>query len=535
MKTDRRIPAVILILTMIFGTSRYTRADPPQLWLYYSTNLLVDANIDQLQRVWRQAAADGYTHILFSDSKLARLDDLGSIENHYFQNLQRTRQIATQLGLQIVPSLFQIGYSNDILFNNPSLAEGLPVRDVSFVVHSQTAQVVFDPTAALPERPTWHDPSVNIYGLMAINGLMATVENNPNNARLVFSKTLIPFHCYHIQVWIRTQDYTGEPQILVLASNNMNLQYESLGVRRSQPWQRYDVVFDTLNNTRVNIYFGVWGGAKGTLQWRNWKMELAGLVNPLSRPGAPTTIEGYEQGKDYAPISDPNCGTRPYPGEYQSWHNPVNIQFLRPIPDGTIVRVSWFYPPIFYDGQVSADLGDPSFRQLLAHEAQLVRTALPSAGYMMSFDEIRVLGWDDAEQQTNETPGQELADAAHYCTGLLDGATAYTWSDMFDPYHNAHNNYYLVNGDLSGSWKGLEPQIVIFNWNSEHCRESLNFFSNLGHQQIIAGYYDGPLSDLAAWMAAARGVPGIIGYMYTTWRGDYSKIDTFARMVRQNN
>ena len=34
----------------------------------------------------------------------------------------------------------------------------------------------------------------------------------------------------------------------------------------------------------------------------------------------------------------------------------------------------------------------------------------------------------------------------------LPGAQIYVWSDMLDPSHNARGQYYLVNGDYTGSW-----------------------------------------------------------------------------------
>jgi hypothetical protein len=36
----------------------------------------------------------------------------------------------------------------------------------------------------------------------------------------------------------------------------------------------------------------------------------------------------------------------------------------------------------------------------------------------------------------------------------------------------------------------------------------------------LAGYYDDGLENLDRWNAAARGVPGVGGFLYTTWRGD---------------
>ena len=37
--------------------------------------------------------------------------------------------------------------------------------------------------------------------------------------------------------------------------------------------------------------------------------------------------------------------------------------------------------------------------------------------------------------------------------------TIYVWNDMFDPFHNAVNDYYLVRGDLKGSWEGLPKDV----------------------------------------------------------------------------
>jgi len=76
---------------------------------------------------------------------------------------------------------------------------------------------------------------------------------------------------------------------------------------------------------------------------------------------------------------------------------------------------------------------------------------------------------------------------------------------MFDPHHNAVGGYYLVNGTLEGSWKGLAPSVIVANWNGGKARESLHWFAGRGHPQIIAGYYDvDDLSNFRTWDAVAR-------------------------------
>ncbi|MDB6055907.1 MAG: putative glycosyl hydrolase, partial [Verrucomicrobiales bacterium] len=95
------------------------------------------------------------------------------------------------------------------------------------------------------------------------------------------------------------------------------------------------------------------------------------------------------------------------------------------------------------------------------------------------------------------------------------------WSDMFDPNHNAHGDYYLVRGNLAGSWEGLPKEVLVVPWLYEKRKESLQWFSNRGHEQIIAGYYDHRPEQIANWLSAAEGVKGVTGYMYTTWEANY--------------
>ena len=75
---------------------------------------------------------------------------------------------------------------------------------------------------------------------------------------------------------------------------------------------------------------------------------------------------------------------------------------------------------------------------------------------------------------------------------------------MFDPSHNAVKDFYLVNGDLAGSWEGLPQDMIIVNWNSGKPAQSLPFFAQRGHVQVLAGYYDGPPDRIRDWLAAGR-------------------------------
>ena len=119
-----------------------------------------------------------------------------------------------------------------------------------------------------------------------------------------------------------------------------------------------------------------------------------------------------------------------------------------------------------------------------------------------------------------------------------------TWDDLFNPYHNAVDNYFLVNGTLNGSWLGLDPTTVVVNWGAGDAvsgRPGLKFFSERGHPQVFAGYYDSHDGVMSATAEVARAaepgtatgrIKGVDAWMYTTWRNDYTQLCSYASTIR---
>ncbi len=519
--------AILVAAIAIIPSVSRAQDDARELWLYYPTNLLVDQNIDRLKEIWTRAANAGYTHVLLADSKFGRLAEMEGTA--YFRNIDRTKKIAADLHLKLVPALFSIGYSNDLLGRDPNLAEGLPVVDTPFVVKGGVATLAADPIT-LP-KPAFVDPAVRI------EANTATVSPHDANARVCYKIPVTPHRCYHVSVRIKTDAHTGQPEIKVLAGER-SLQWQNLGTKRTQDWTESHVVFNSLDNASVNLYFGVWGAAKGMLQWRDWKVEEVGLLNVLRRPGTPVVVKGndgtiYREGVDYDPIDDLRMGNQPYAGEYEAYHTSPTIKTR--LPDGTRLKVSWYHPAIIYDGQVSACIAEPKLDELLADQARRMKAAwgASAAGWMMSHDEFRTLGWCNACVQSHQTPGQLLAGNVARCAKLLAPDRTYVWNDMFDPTHNAiPGPYYLVNGPWTDSWLGLPKDVVIMNWNHDKRAESLRFFTARGHKQIVATYYDDPaLGQSRNWVETAGKDANVIGFMYTTWKNDYTQLESFAKLV----
>lgn len=518
------------------------RAEPAkkERWVYIPTNFQVAERTDDVVALLERSAKAGYTHALVADSKFSRL---ATVADAYVPNVNRVKAAAVRLGIELVPALFSVGYSNDLLFHDPNLAEGLPVKDARFVVKAGVATIQPDPATPLPggemnDRTGWDfiDDS-----LAPVDGAMRSSPTEAN-ARLHKKLKVAPFRQYHVSVRIRSEGLAGgTPEIKAIGKDGRQLQWTNLKVAADQDWTRHDVTFNSLDSEEVGLYLGVWGGHRGTLWWDDATVTECGPVNLLRRPGAPLVVKKADgtllaEGKDYGPVANPDTGTKPWNGEFTAWHNPPVIP-AKGLPDGELLHVSYFHTHVVYDGQVCACVEEPAFQNILRDQAKRVTALWGGRTHMMSHDEWRVLGWDESCRASGRTAGGIAAHNLAFCTGLLrdavPGGRILVWNDMFDPHHNAKKDYYLVRDSLEGSWEGLKPGIEIMNWNFGQRDESLAFFAKRGHPQVIAGYYDGPLDDVRAWLDSAAKVKDVKGFMYTTWRNDYTKLEEVAAILEK--
>ena len=523
------------ILLLISSSVLSTIAAPLERWVYIQANLAVPTEIQRVEALMRRARPLGYQHFMIADSKFARIWEMDA---RYLASVKHLKDIAKELGAEIVPTVFSVGYSNDLLYHDPNLAEGLPVKDALFIVSNGVAQVVADPPVALPslsERKRWGF----VDDILQPDGdALRVTDAKGANARMMARVKVSPFRQYHVSVRIKAKNFRGQPEIKVLVDGNRSLNFTSLRAKPTQEWKAHDIAFNSLEYTNVNVYIGIWGANGGSLWFADPKIEEAGPVNVLRRDGCPLSVReengrSLKEGTDFEALRDPRMGNQPWSGEFEVWHGPPPL--ITKLPNGTRLRVSYFHPHVVYDEQVCACPSEPKFEQLLERQAKEMHKAWGVSGYMMSHDEWRVLGWDDSCRKRNLDPGALVADNARKCVGWLRAVNPagriFVWSDMFDPHHNAVSNYYLVRGDLRGSWEGLDKSVIIMNWNFGKRAESLKFFSERGHSQILAGYYDAGPEQIGKWLEATRGVKGVIGVMYTTWQRKFNDLEAFAKVV----
>ncbi len=196
--------------------------------------------------------------------------------------------------------------------------------------------------------------------------------------------------------------------------------------------------------------------------------------------------------------------------------------------------MSYYHPIAVPNGQNMCCLSTPKLYDVLRDQVTRVNDLLHPKVFFMQHDEIRIANWDESCQSRHLTPGEILADNVRKCTQIIrdlrPDADIWVWSDMFDPMHNAHGDYYAVNGTWAGSWEGLDAKVGIVNWYGELAGKNAPFFAERGNRQILAGYYDGDETGdwIKEWLSKTAEVPGRIGAMYTTWQDKYDAMDVWA-------
>ncbi len=472
-------------------------------------------------------------------------------------------QYAQSKGLAVMPAVVNVGY--DVLLSNPNWAEGERVLGTQFRVDptGKTLQVVNSFPGLVnggfeSGQTGWFgygDSGVSVDTTVAHNGKASVlITNAPANARLSQNFTVKPWRQYHMRMFYKTRDFQGYSQVLAGADNSSayNRVNQPLSLAANRSWTQWDDTFNSGPHSSMTIVMGVWGGSQGDLWLDDISLEETGLVyvergdsTPLRvyDPDNPTHV--FQENIDFGAISDPQLSGRPpYFGD--NWHPPMVV----PVPSGSslkpnqLVAMNWYaIQPVF--GGANVSLTDPGTSQWRAQNAAAVAAVFPNAaGYLFGYDEMRNMNSTASAKAMNMTPAQLLdwhfKQSYALYRGMKASAPIYVWGDMFDPNMNAVNNYFLVEGDLTGSWTGLPADVIVMNWNLRALNKSATWFSGrnsrqpVAHRQAIAGYYDSGNGSASAIteLAQVSGIPGVAGLMYTTWRDDYSQLGPFAAAVR---
>lgn len=522
------------------------------VWIF-GWGLNRDEDVAQITAVLEEAAKHGYNGAVLS----ANLDALCKQPPEYFRRLQQVKQTCERLKLEIIPSIFSVGYGGGTLWHDRNLAEGMPVKDALFVVQGNEARHVPDPPVSIVNGGfeeyegnrmkafNFHDePGVVSFPdtQVAHSGKASLRFENfraqpAGNARVMQEVRVRPYRCYRMSAWVKTEGLRPRSNLrLLVLADDRDLAPRSFDVPETSDWRKLTITFNSLSNEKVLVYVGVWGGQSGKFWVDDWTLEEVGPINVLRRPGTPVTVKSedgavtYEEGKDYAPLVDPDFSfwnvDRPAP--------PLKLLPGSRIRDGQRLRVSWYHPMVIYESQVTVCMAEPALYDIYEHEAKLLWEHLKFQKVILSMDEVRMGGTCAAcrGKDMAKLLGECVTTQAQILRKINPKVQVYVWSDMFDPNHNAHGNYYLVQGDFTGSWKYIPKDTVIAVWGGAPRAESLNFFAREGFRTLIACYYDAPnLDEVKGWHELAQKTKGVTGFMYTTWERKNELVGEFGKLL----
>jgi hypothetical protein len=546
------------------------KIEPGQRWVFTFANFAREESVQKITELMKRAKKAGYAGILVSDVKFEKFQ-LQPPE--VCERLKKFRAACTEEKMKFIAGVTPFGYADCFLTNDPNLCEGMPVRNATFVVKDGKL-VPFDDTTKLqnpsfeefkdnnpvgwtadsPGTVSFADDQVKSEGKFSVRQQDPAPAKRPN-ARVAQRIKVKPWHYYHVSVMVKTEDWLGKDmRVMAFAGDPEKgggvLNWQPPDIKKTMDWTRIHASFCSRDNSEVVLYLGSWGPKTVRIWWDDVKLEPAGFVNIIRRDSLPLTITSedgqttYAEGKDFSAVKDPKMLHDPNPGYYTIWHEApaVTLPEGSRLKEGQQVLASYhFATPAGKPNNFNMCLAEPKIYDIVEKQIAWMKEHGNPDIYMMAHDEIRIGGWDDSCVKSGKTQGQLLAENIRKCAEIIKkvdpGKPLITWNDMFDPFHNAKKDakdYYLVKGvgPWAGSWEGLTPDVAIATWMQNNL-DSLKFFSDRGEQQILAGYYDGDPAKIVDWLNTSKQVTNVIGVIYTTWVGDYSKIEVFIEHVNK--
>ena len=322
-----RLAAAICLAAMMVSTAAAT--DLEEKWTYVSSNLMHDENADALIALIGQAREAGVTHIQFTDYHSGFMWDMPPV---YFQNVARVKAAAKEAGVIIAPMVFPMGSCSRYLYNDPNLADGIPVNDMRFVVKDGVAMPAGALAAAVPnggfdeekdgapagwtiDEPkrkalTTGEMDEGDAAALAVSGGSVTIDRA--NARVgsgalkieaaqlkrdpaanvdwrriggaVGARTRVkvkPFHAYNLTVWMKTEGVRPErhPVQIMGASDGRSLCFAYYVIDPAVSWPPKDAVSDLIHYSPESRWVSGYAdfGIQPTGDWAEYRVGFNSL------------------------------------------------------------------------------------------------------------------------------------------------------------------------------------------------------------------------------------------------------------------
>ncbi|OGF50151.1 MAG: hypothetical protein A2044_08540 [Candidatus Firestonebacteria bacterium GWA2_43_8] len=547
---------LFVIFSVFFSPAAYCEAEVyPYRWVFVISRLDTKKEFDRVSDIVKTASEHGVNGVVLS----ANFRNLDQPESEYVKNLLKLKEFCVQNRMELIPQIFSAGYGGYVLSINKNLAEGIPVKGVVYEVRDGMARLETDPSVGFKNGgfEEYTENKAKYYSFHDQPGTVSFIDDtefmegkvsmrfenftaNPHgHGRVMQEIKLKPFRSYSVSCQVKTSGLKPKNcfNISALSSEGKPLGSCKINIKETAGWQKISFGFNSRNEELARIYAGVWEAKEGKFWVDNLRIEETGLLNILRRPGAPVTVKSeqtgriYEEGKDYRQIADKVL-------DFKINRKPLEIKISKEsrIADGERLLVDYFQGISVNDGQVSICMSEPEVYEIWKKQAEGIHKLLAPDKYLLSMDEIRAGGscqaCKDRKLSMAEILGDCITKQYKMIKQLNPEAEIFIWSDMLDPNHNAVNNYYMVDGDYSGSWKYIPKDMRIMCWYYDKRKESLKFFSGEGFKTAAGAYYDGDdLKNPKGWLDELDKTKGALGIMYTTWKNKYDLLADFGELT----
>ena len=479
-------------------------------WTFYIGNLGDQSSLDFLLGLLKRAASAGYTAVVLQDDRMCRINEVGT---KYLENVKKFLCCAASEHMEIIPVICPIGNSNALLWHDVNLTEAVPVRKLPLIVNQG--------------RIVPRNAASTGYGTASRISRVKSISS-----AIELELSVHPFRQYRFSFEARGRRI-GPIQIRVSSDGRLLFLTRA---RVSTKWNAFGASFNPLWSHSLRLQIEV-------LDQNNWidirapSIDEIAFLNIVRRDGAPLKMtresgEVLDEQSDFTKIVDVRTQMALRENIIGEWHEPPHV--FTSMPEGTLLTADYYHAnPV--DGKLMICPSEPCCIELIERHIDSTHRLFHAKRYLVNCDEIRTFNWCRACEDRKMNANGLLIECIQAVFRLIRTsaplAATYIWSDMFDPYHNARDDYYCVRGTLSGGLKALSSDVGIVNWNFGARERSLAFFANEHNRIVVASYYDGA-HDTQSWISACEiHAKFIDAFMYTTWTQNYTKLEEFAKVV----
>ncbi len=526
-------------------------------WFYVSRNLMTDQDLADVEELVRTASKVNLNGMLFA----CGVEGYATWGPDRKARLAQLRRTCESNGVEIIPIIWSIGYGT-MLGRNRNYVEGILCKDIPYVAKGKKAvyQQAEKPLLANGDfeqhngdrfaingwidaagKRSFADTAVVHSGKCAVR-LENFATDKYGHGRICMKVTLTPNRRYRMKVFAKSEGLVPNKGKFMLQFYGTNGSQKSAiipDIAPTQEWKEYDLVFSSGEMTEGLMYVGMWGGVNGKLWIDDMTLETDGVSDVIRRDGTPFTVKNaksgkvYEEGRDYGKVE----GLKELSSAPKK-NLVLDLPKGSRIHDGDELLISFYQPARAGSWQYSTCMSEPAIYDEFRASAKQIMEALNPRKWFLSMDEVRAGGTCAACEARHTDMAHILGDCITKQHDIIKAvrpdAEIYIWSDMLDPKHNAHDNYYNCKGTFEGSWNLIPKDIIISCWYHTIREQSMPFFEQLGFRTQAAAYYDvDELDSSREWLETCNHTKNCTGIMYTSWRRKYALLEDFGKMVQE--